>query len=113
MRISDGSSDVCSSDLPADVDPDQQEDHDREARIDRVVIGGAGDERCERQTAGLQQRTGEHAADQCRARVDARVRHEADRKRVAYGKSVAVRVDSGGRRSYKKNITLTSQSLQT
>src|SRR3546814_20108739 len=89
MRISDWSSDVCSSDLP-------QLEH----RLDIRDVGGV--HRC--------------LADECRnLRVqlagEVGEQHEEDRKSVVSGQSVSVRVDLGGRRIIKKknkNITHTT-----
>src|SRR3546814_15219556 len=76
MRISDWSSDVCSSDL--------------------LRAGGRRDRR--RDAPG--QRRG--AAPRRRGRRLRRGRRRTDRKSVVSGKSVSVRVDLGGRRIIKK-----------
>src|SRR3546814_12898304 len=92
MRISDWSSDVCSSDL---------------AR--RQPFG----EKLTQQIAGPfvgpdQRRDVEHEARRARVEVKPRrgfihaVRQKADRKSVVEGTSVSVRVDLGGRRIIKK-----------
>src|SRR3546814_16145530 len=96
MRISDWSSDVCSSDL---VDAHLEED-----------VGGTA-------ALGLREELNEHRApdpvppvpgvDRDRLDValvadDAQARIAEDRKSVVEGKSVAGRVDHGGRRNIKK-----------
>src|SRR3546814_8329015 len=80
MRISDWSSDVCSSDLPAARLAGHQQ------RPDRL---GAG------RTAGL---AGQQA-------VDSAVAEPPDRKSVVSGKRVSVRVDLGGRRIMKNTTS--------
>src|SRR3546814_18367614 len=77
MRISDWSSDVCSSDLPGRL----------AAGADRLARhrGGMG-RRHRRRVPGLAAVPGGHR----------------DRKSVVLGKSVSVRVDVGGRRIIKK-----------
>src|SRR3546814_17280836 len=101
MRISDWSSDVCSSDLLTGV-------------VDGV--GGAAHIGLPRVGAGFAAAAGfllaaEGAADLGPARADIHVddaafaayrRHEGDRKSVVKGKSGSVRVDLGGRRILKK-----------
>src|SRR3546814_16154326 len=93
MRISDWSSDVCSSDLAAAVahGAQDQEVADRLRHADahgdglrvlpagRVLLARLPGAHHRRATGGL----------------------DGDRKRVAWGKSVAVRVESGGRRIIK------------
>src|SRR3546814_19639143 len=85
MRISDWSSDVCSSDLFAHLA--------LEPALDRVV------EALPRHAVGEVVLAGEPFV--------------GDRKSVVWGKSVSVRVDLGGRRSIKKknNITLSAVSV--
>src|SRR3546814_17963299 len=112
MRISDWSSDVCSSDLGAIPYPGD----DNEADADR-----AGEE----QPLGTQEHAGGHRRHQDpEPPTPAGFLHEAhpgedgqasaggagDRKSVGYGKSVAVRVDLGGRRSLKKKKTTHPQT---
>src|SRR3546814_20572163 len=96
MRISDWSSDVCSSDLNEVRDLGQRADGAL------AVLGGVADvldvgadDRREPRGQGVDHR----------ARiVDAQggLRHVGDRKSVVSGKSVSVRVDLGGRRIIKK-----------
>src|SRR3546814_17435327 len=91
MRISDWSSDVCSSDLCADVgDQDARRGAPR-ARRDR------------RPCAGQLSR-----ADGPQPR-----RLVQDRKSVVEGKSVSVRVDLGGRRIIKKKTKTNTQADST
>src|SRR3546814_11803154 len=101
MRISDGSSDVCSSDLDADIGKIGKilEQLDRKARQDQRA-----DQKGEEAEA-LLQGPGVHAA--ARRRIEdkqAEAGDRTDRKRAEEGKSVSVRVDSGGRRLIKKKI---------
>src|SRR3546814_14635656 len=86
MRISDWSSDVCSSDLRGDADPQPR-------RLADPVVA-RNERRCLR-AVGLLLRP--------RRRVP-RIRglDQGDRKSVVQGKSVSVRVDLGGRRRSKK-----------
>src|SRR3546814_11219729 len=77
MRVSEWSSDVCSSDLAARVVAQIQDD----ALERRLVVLVELVQSLSPQFAG-------------------------DRKRVVQGKSVSVRVDLGGRRSTKQTITI-------
>src|SRR3546814_15918523 len=93
MRISDWSSDVCSSDLPAGGrDPVLPADV-------RAAPGLAGD--CPRLPIGTEDPALAGPPDPPAAGVR---RHDRrlDRKSVVYGTSVSVRVDLGGRRILKK-----------
>src|SRR3546814_14622986 len=81
MRISDWSSDVCSSDL-------------------QVPERGRADFETRRRIS-LACKAGEIKSDVGRGSVDDR-RTAGDRKSVVEGKSVAVRVDHGGRRIINK-----------
>src|SRR3546814_12220033 len=96
MRISDWSSDVCSSDLVAELlDAARYEEevplvgaHPRGAQahpLGPVVLVGVHGERVLQQEAQHEHRDGRR-----------------DRKSVVSGKSVSVRVDLGGRRVIKK-----------
>src|SRR3546814_14303382 len=108
MRISDWSSDVCSSDL--ELDGFLLAATEELARLEHRPIDGA---RTEAFLADLWQRTFARvaAAEEAwlersfikrgRAFVE-RLYPEADRKSVVSGKSVSVRVDLGGRRIIKK-----------
>src|SRR3546814_9418898 len=86
MRISDWSSDVCSSDLSA-----------RRVRPGRVVLAfRRAQAECRTALAdpdALPQRQSDKAGNR---------RDQEDRKSVVSGKSVSVRVDLGGRRIIKK-----------
>src|SRR3546814_21071564 len=130
MRISDWSSDVCSSDL--DAGPREAVE---QARIDDACLVGTADRANEvggRQALGgeegevaahrLQRRRCESRA--CRAaralrgnRVEEDLhRHrrtvdvDIDRKSVESGKSESVRVDHGGRRNIKKTNSTTTKT---
>src|SRR3546814_14942228 len=94
MRISDWSSDVCSSDLPAGAGGAGLRDHGGVERIDprRALLGrspGPGGQVCSPHR-GADRGAGGAPVDQ-------------DRKSVVSGKSVSVRVDLGGRRIITKN----------
>src|SRR3546814_11367772 len=97
MRISDWSSDVCSSDLR---DPRCEAGHHRMRDI--------FDHLAETEQAGRDEdEPGEQGCDQqaviAMARDDVEDHDdEGDRKSVVSGKSVSVRVDIGGRRIIKK-----------
>src|SRR3546814_17397578 len=91
VRISDGSSDVCSSDLARAARPG--------ARQGRHV-GGRPFEAAAQDPGARAQCRG--AAD--RAQRRSRGAGRRDRKSVVSGKSVSVRVDLGGRRLIKKKI---------
>src|SRR3546814_19425301 len=92
MRISDWSSDVCSSDLDRDHAA-RLEVNDREAAVcgvaaqHRLIVPG-------REARGLELEV-------------VLVRPEPDRKSVVKGKSGSVRVDLGGRRIIKKKTICT------
>src|SRR3546814_12192733 len=93
MRISDWSSDVCSSDLRGDRDQTG-----RDQRLQLPLPGGVS---VAAQIDGERQRNG--GADGMRVVVALeRLFEVADRKSVVSGKSVSVRVDLGGRRIIKK-----------
>src|SRR3546814_21119088 len=103
MRISDWSSDVCSSDL------DGGWSHDPHDAADAVILGRpalvpAWRARCRRARPPVprhrpRQRIDAVPRGRPRRAVAAR---RVDRKSVVKGKSVAVRVDSGGRGIIKK-----------
>src|SRR3546814_21118138 len=119
MRISDWSSDVCSSDLAAgrlrtgrpafplalhDAVPGRER-ASRARRFGRSAGGGAGDHG----PAARQEAVDAAAAFGRRAGAE-------DRKSVVWGESVSVRVDLGGRRIIKKktqNLETTSVSHPT
>src|SRR3546814_13455700 len=90
MRISDWSSDVCSSDLPLATGPRRHP--------------GAPPARREHRHGGARhaELRPHRAAPGASARRLALGQGRGDRKSVVSGKSVAVRVDLGGRRNIKK-----------
>src|SRR3546814_18047473 len=100
MRISDWSSDVCSSDLAAPGHGDGAPDLDREHRADGVR--DLPDEEPELHLRAAEAVAARHGAP-APERGDHDPQRQRDRKSVVEGKSVSVRVDSGGRRLIKKN----------
>src|SRR3546814_18514472 len=102
MRISDWSSDVCSSDLAAD------ENAQRQRNVDEAQWAGAQVEPMQANEAAADpQQPGNRRLD-ARRRVARRLlphRPAHERKSVGEGKRVAVRVDLGGRRIIKKKNT--------
>src|SRR3546814_19699897 len=98
MRISDWSSDVCSSDLPA---PWHWESI--WARAGRRARS------CVRADGSFPPAHADKAVAPCRRSALHRQMPE-DRKSVVWGKSVSVRVDLGGRRIIKKKMN--KQSLK-
>src|SRR3546814_21079614 len=111
MRISDWSSDVCSSDLQ----PIQRE-HLRGPAIDlaglqpRQALRDVGQAPvplrlglgCDWMIEQAQRARGFAGQWQTRQRIGPATRRVGDRKSVVEGKGVAVRVDSGGRRTLKE-----------
>src|SRR3546814_13002721 len=97
MRISDWSSDVCSSDLPSDP-----------GGRHRFLLAVAArsraflDRRAQRPRAGDSGAASRDLPDGEGARGAGLARGTGDRKDVVWGQSVAVRVDLGGRRIIKK-----------
>src|SRR3546814_17191480 len=104
MRISDWSSDVCSSDLAA---PDLAEkgagvDRERQGRTDPGVDRQPEDRQAEEEDEqDAQQRCALDQVDIGPGEQPQR-REARDRKSVVSGKSVSVRVDLGGGRTIKK-----------
>src|SRR3546814_14859313 len=98
MRISDWSSDVCSSDLPG-LDPDGEEmDRTGPAAASACRAGGSrGPDR--RPCARVRAHAAGGGLTPCPRTSGASSR---DRKSVVLGKSVSVRVDLGGGRLIKK-----------
>src|SRR3546814_21198455 len=95
MRISDWSSDVCSSDLPAArPGPRLCREADRGGRAHHLSRGGGQYPRLYQPVAGHSERTRRYSRG-----IDG---IEGDRKSVVEGKSVSVRVDHGGRRIINK-----------
>src|SRR3546814_20207569 len=109
MRISDWSSDVCSSDLIADGSDILGACDSAKARHANTVV-------VQREVAN----TGEvgRRKNTCASRSQIRNRYRRsarmiDRKRVVTGKRVSVRVDLGGRRIIKKNTCNNTTITQT
>src|SRR3546814_13350489 len=107
MRISDWSSDVCSSDLR--LQPDARPDRAAEGRP-APGAGGARRAPGERAGGARRGRAGEPHEGRIRRHPLARAAHAAhpdpglglERKSAVWGTSVSVRVDLGGRRIIKK-----------
>src|SRR3546814_2112858 len=91
MRISDWSSDVCSSDLLRRTHRPARRRPRRAARVAGPCVPAA--------------RRLDRGAVRPRPPDDHRPRARLDRKSVVSGKSVSVRVDIGGRRIIKKKLT--------
>src|SRR3546814_13809460 len=114
MRISDWSSDVCSSDLLAVMgalaDLAQRTDGIRQGEL---FAGDAGDEATAADLATCFQSVVD--AQQLTPRWQpagfAFEQAPADRKSVVSGKSVSVRVDLGGRRTIKKKKSITTKII--
>src|SRR3546814_17955456 len=105
MRISDWSSDVCSSDLPA-------AQHDR---LDPPGIGDAGQRVAvqQHQVGTVPRRDAAGAVAQPVAgRRRRRLQALLDRKSVVAGKRVSVRVDLGGRRIIQKKNQMTTATTK-
>src|SRR3546814_15800521 len=111
MRISDWSSDVCSSDLRTDERPRGADLHERqvagrsEAGV-KASVKAATIELVEH-IADIQLQIGLVAHSQwskakTRIQIDQRIGRRLERKSVVKGKSVSVGVDLGGRRHIKK-----------
>src|SRR3546814_11331067 len=102
MRISDWSSDVCSSDLPGGEVGVEVVAREREP-VFHVGFPAAGLP----PTQGYSRAVGKRSdtVNRFGATVDLQKSKSSsrDRKSVVYGKSVSVRVDLGGRRIIKKN----------
>src|SRR3546814_18463418 len=95
MRISDWSSDVCSSDLDQSAPSD-----DYEKQIDRPVrrAGMHGRAFCALELDGAEQ----NCAECCKGDAGDLNEDPEDRKSVVEGKRVSVRVELGGRGIIKK-----------
>src|SRR3546814_13519375 len=97
MRISDWSSDVCSSDLEADA----------HWQVSKYRGQNANMHACEALLAAYEATGAAHFLERAATLAEHMTRRQAalaggDRKSVVSGKSVSVRVDLGGRRSIKK-----------
>src|SRR3546814_11816256 len=111
MRISDWSSDVCSSDLERHAVAD-------EAEIARPELRVAFQERHVEQQRPGQQKAEHHGQRACGSREPApstrNIVRRQDRKSAVKGKSVSVRVVVGGRRILnKKNTTILRYKTKT
>src|SRR3546814_18576921 len=95
MRISDWSSDVCSSDLA--VRPDLRL---RDTRVEETPVAHRPDGIAFSRLVRLVQQGGQAVDRRRGGQILGRV--GLDRKSVVQGKSVSVRVDLGGRRILKK-----------
>src|SRR3546814_15569567 len=112
MRISDWSSDVCSSDLCSQQDAPHRGTMGRKRTTDHqrcgndLVLFGARNVNDALAITIIERCDGNRFLQSIAARVHqglARAgKRRRDRKRVVWGKSVAVRVDLGGRRIIKK-----------
>src|SRR3546814_19380347 len=102
MRISDWSSDVCSSDLPVDI----LVGIDRRDR--RLLVEMAGQRQLQQDTVDriigveLGQQRLDLVLRRGRGQTVLKTFHARARKSVVQGKRLAVRVDIGGRRAIKK-----------
>src|SRR3546814_13668357 len=96
MRISDWSSDVCSSDLPIGVDLVGEGGEQAD------IVGAVSEAEMPVHLGRAFEQVGEGvpAERESGGKDDRR----PDRERVGEGKRAAVRVDCGGRRSMKKHI---------
>src|SRR3546814_16798253 len=107
MRISDWSSDVCSSDLyrPLSGRPEQAICPVRPAQF-AFPRSGRREPRYRHDAEGRRHRSGEVRGDGEGYAHRARIRQARDRTSVGSGKSVAVRVDLGGRGHIRIKKTL-------
>src|SRR3546814_14229332 len=112
MRISDWSSDVCSSDLDRDGEVPGRDDADHAHRLAGDVGFEAGTRHGQLLALDAQRLAGEELEDIAGAAGFAHAFGQGDRKRGVYGKSVSVRVDIGGRRIIKTK-TYTNQTKKT
>src|SRR3546814_19183431 len=107
MRISDWSSDVCSSDLTRDDRIADQRDRQREMDVAAKVGHRSEQERDDRSADDR----GAHDARSLRRPFAEPFGR--DRKSVVYGKRVSVRVALGGRRIIKKHKNSTTPTKYT
>src|SRR3546814_18364796 len=99
MRMSDWSSDVCSSDLDAERAEELERDREAETEaLDREVDREVHDDERQREHDRRPELRPAHPVH--RRTGD---REQKDRKSVGKGKSVSVRVDLGGRPIIQKN----------
>src|SRR3546814_14541206 len=99
MRISDWSSDVCSSDLGLAAGDDAYDQRVLAAVADVLDLGHREIEQVDRVDPGHPGLPTAHCGTSLRAPTES---FAPDRKSVVSGKSVSVRVDLGGRRIIKK-----------
>src|SRR3546814_16813099 len=110
MRISDWSSDVCSSDLPKNGNGRSSLRPTGTENASAITLSSLAFLIMRRK--GLEMRDKLAGLKESNAPLYlqlARHLREQDRKRVVEGKSVSVRVDHGGRRSITKKNTNTSE----
>src|SRR3546814_11368136 len=106
MRISDWSSDVCSSDLDAGEEGRLGQSPARHVSADGRRPAREAVRRAGPALFGPARRlSADHQGGHPRIGRSADGDHRVDRKSVVEGKSVAVRVDLGGRRIIKKKKT--------
>src|SRR3546814_17337392 len=110
MRISDWSSDVCSSDLVKTLHADGRPVTDKEVADFYVFAWEEGERR------GIEPSFEIHvnmwSEDFRRVATVARMVEARDRKSVVEGKSVSVSVDLGGRRIIKKKKRTINKTIQ-
>src|SRR3546814_15781988 len=108
MRISDWSSDVCSSDLHGPEGRGQKADGRRGRSRHAGLSGGGPVPRASAARGGRHRLSRPHQGGGWRRRQGhapgGRGAGFRDRKSVVWGKSVSVRVALGGRRNHKKKI---------
>src|SRR3546814_15050237 len=108
MRISDWSSDVCSSDLAHRTDPGRSDCGRRGARAARRLRPAPLSEPIEPPTVRRQRVALKVIGWTFRSSTPPPSNAQPDRKSVVSRKSVSVRVDLGGRRIIKKKIYKTT-----
>src|SRR3546814_19727698 len=100
MRISDWSSDVCSSDLRAVLQPDHHGRHPCNAMHSPAPCSASSP--CPPAAPSATNRCRRSPQPPPRRRLSRPKSRRTDRKSVVKGKSVSVRVEHGGRRNIKK-----------
>src|SRR3546814_15465068 len=102
MRISDWSSDVCSSDLwPGEQEPSRSLAATPERRT-RICLPSSPNSEQRNVSPSVMEATVQANAPACFSSVLSAEAAEQDRKSVVQGKRVSVRVDLGGRRYIKQ-----------
>src|SRR3546814_17953292 len=104
MRISDWSSDVCSSDLGREAGAYRRSESRRSRLFRALEYPGCGIV----QVSARRSRADYPGSGEIRHAID---RRDRDRKRVVQGTSVSVRVDFGGRRMLKQQSELCDHIL--